>query len=160
MDTVMDIKKGIIFVAILGILIFFAVASPGEKKNEMQDGYYTAEAKKFGKTGWKEYITIYVSNNRIITIEFDGKNSSGFIKSWDVDYMRKMNKTDGTYPNKYSREYAEALLNKQNPDRVEAITGATHSHPSFQMLAHAAMQQAKRGDKSVVFVDVETTGDQ
>lgn len=154
MGTVMDIKKIILFIAILIVMMLLGL-SPQQKKSVMQDGYYTAEARAFGDTGWKEYITIYISDNKIVTAEFDAKNSSGFIKSWDVDYMRKMNKTDGTYPNKYSREYAEALLNKQKPENIDNITGATHSYSSFQQLAAAAINQAKNGDKSVVFVDIK-----
>ena len=126
----------------------------------MQDGYYTAEAANFDENGWKEYITIYVSNDKIITVEYDAKNASGFIKSWDMEYMRVMNEKDGTYPNKYVRAYTEALLNRQEPEKVDAVAGATHSHTTFQLLARAAMKQAEMGDKNVAFVQVPETADE
>ena len=118
----------------------------------MQDGYYTAEAAAFDSDGWKDFITIYVSHNKIITVEYNAKNVSGFIKSWDMYHMRGMKLSAGTYPNKYSRDYAAALVNKQDPSGVLPIPGAKKSHALFQLLADAAIAQAKAGDKRVVFV--------
>jgi major membrane immunogen (membrane-anchored lipoprotein) len=120
---------------------------------QLQDGYYTAEFAQYDDHGWKEFLTIYVYGNRIVTAEYNAKNLSGFIKSWDMDYMRTMNATDGTYPNEYTRVYSEALLNGQTPDQVDAITGATTSHDSFQRLAQATIAQALKGDKNIVLLD-------
>lgn len=120
----------------------------------MKDGYYTAEAAAFDSYGWKEYITIYVSDGQIITVEYDAFNASGFVKSWDIDYMRTMKMESGTYPNEFTRTYAISLLNWQNPAEVDTISGATHSHTKFQMLAEAAMAKARAGDKEVALVEL------
>ena len=37
--------------------------------------------------------------------------------------------------------------------RIDALTGATSSHSSFQKLAAAVVEQARKGDSSIVFVD-------
>jgi len=140
------------------LAVFFSACSEDSPK-KMQDGYYTAEAASYDEHGWKEFITIYISNNEIITLEYNAKNASGFIKSWDMDYMRTMNAADGTYPNKYMREYAEALLIRQNPDGVDVITGATHSYHTFYALAEAAIAQAKAGDNRVAFVEPQASGE-
>lgn len=145
-----------LFLAIILITTLFSACSQA-RTPEMQDGYYTAEASSFDSHGWKEFITIYISNNKIVTVEFNAKNASGLIKSWDMDYMRRMNADSETYPNKYARAYAAELLNKQDPAEVDAISGATYSGTSFQLLASAAILQAKEGDKSVVFVDLPDT---
>lgn len=121
---------------------------------DLSDGYFTAEATTFDAHGWKEFLTVYINNKKIVTVEFNAKNASGMIKSWDVEYMRAMNAKHGTYPNKYTRAYAADLLNKQNPALVDGISGATHSYTSFQLLAEAAVGQAKTGDKNVVFVEL------
>ena len=121
----------------------------------MADGIYTAEAAHFDEHGWKEYITISVANNTIITVDYNAKNASGFIKSWDMQYMRVMNSTSGTYPNEYTRIYAEELLVGQSPDAVDCVTGATHSYETFLQLGHAVIEQARAGDKNVVFVEFE-----
>jgi major membrane immunogen (membrane-anchored lipoprotein) len=125
---------------------------------KLHDGYFTAEAASFDNYGWKEFVSIYVNSNKIITVEYNAKNESGFIKSWDMEYMRRMNAADGIYPNKYTRLYAVALLNRQDPSRLDAITGATDSYHSFRLLSRAAIEQAKTGDKKVAFVDIPAGG--
>ena len=119
----------------------------------MQDGYYSAEEADFDEYGWKEFITIFVMDGKISSIVYDARNSSGFVKSWDLDYMRDMNRTHGTYPNQYARLYANALLETQTLDGVDAVSGATYSYYSFRRLVDAAMGQAAAGDTSVIYVD-------
>ena len=123
----------------------------------MRDGYYTAETRGFDLYGWKEIVSIYVNNNKIVTVEYKAENASGFIKSWDMDYMRTMNAASGTYPNKYSRIYAADLLETQNPAKVDALTGATESFFVFRLLAEAAIARARAGDKEVALVDIPGT---
>jgi major membrane immunogen (membrane-anchored lipoprotein) len=117
----------------LPLLLFFAlpVLSCSRDSSILHDGYYTAESASFDSFGWKEFVTICVSNGKIVTVEYNAKNSSGFIKSWDMDYMRRMGAVTGTYPNEYSRVYASELLARQTPDPIDAISGATDSHATF-----------------------------
>ncbi|MDR3090711.1 MAG: FMN-binding protein [Clostridiales bacterium] len=122
----------------------------------LSDGYYTAEMADFDTHGWKEFVTIYVNSGEIISVEYNAKNPSGFIKSWDMNYMREMNALSGTYPNEYTRLYSAALLKTQNPARVDAITGATNSHASFRLLAQAAIEHSRKGDRNVAYVSGET----
>ena len=103
--------------------------------------------------GWKEYITILVKDGSIISVEYNAENASGFIKSWDNAYMQTMLHSNGTYPNEYTRNYASQFLEGQGTGEVNAITGATSSHGSFQKLSAAVLDQARKGDSSVVFVD-------
>ncbi|MDL2229113.1 FMN-binding protein [Treponema sp. OttesenSCG-928-L16] len=138
--------------AVLLALVLFSACE--NRQDGMKDGFYTAEAAEFDKYGWKEYITIYVSGDTIITVDYNAKNASGFIKSWDMEYMRLMNASDGTYPNKYTREYSAGLLNRQDPDKVDVIAGASHSHASFQRLAKAAIARSRAGDQNVAFEDL------
>jgi major membrane immunogen (membrane-anchored lipoprotein) len=148
----------------LGLVIFPFLAmgfscvggSPG-KGLGMRDGYYTAETRGFDSYGWKEVVSIYVNSNKIVTVEYKAENVSGFIKSWDMDYMRGMNVVSGTYPNKYSRIYAAGLLETQNPAKVDAVTGATESFLIFRLLAEAAIARARAGDKEVALVDIPGT---
>lgn len=138
-----------------GLIVALAMGLLGgcaRSTDALQSGYYTAVAAEFDEHGWKEYVTIYVSDNRIITVEYNATNLSGFVKSWDMTYMRVMNAEDGTYPNKYTREYAEALVSRQDPMKVDVISGATHSHASFQLLSQAAIEKAEQGDKNVAYI--------
>lgn len=143
-----------VFYILTMLTLVISLCSCAQSSGIMQDGYYTAETATFDDYGWKEYITIYVSDAKIVTVEYDARNSSGFIKSWDMDYMRKMNAADGTYPNEYIRTYKVALLNWQNPEDVDAVSGATESYVLFKRLAEAAMAQARTGDKHVAFVEL------
>jgi major membrane immunogen (membrane-anchored lipoprotein) len=120
----------------------------------MADGYYTAEAAGFDRHGWKEYITIYIANNRIVTVEYNARNASGFLKSWDVDYMRRIGAANNTYPTAFNREYSTALLRLQQTDGIDALTGATDSYNSFKILADTAIARARAGDKSVAIVEL------
>ena len=118
----------------------------------LQDGYYTAQAAEFSH-GWKEYITIMVKGGSIVSVEYNAENASGFIKSWDNAYMQNMLHSNGTYPNEYTRYYANQLLEGQGEGSIDALSGASSSHGSFQLLAKAVLEQARLGDSSIVFVD-------
>ncbi len=136
-------------------LIFLLLVLPltaCSEKTELQDGYYTAQAKDFSH-GWKEYITIMVKGGSIVSVEYNAENASGFIKSWDNAYMQTMLHSNGTYPNEYTRYYASQLLEGRRDDDIDALSGATSSYGSFQKLSEAVLEQARKGDSDVVVVD-------
>ena len=141
---------------ILAILVALLLMAPlmtacGNQEG-LQDGYYTAQAKEF-TFGWKEYVTILVKGGSIVSVEYNAENASGFIKSWDNAYMQTMLHSNGTYPNEYTRYYAGQLLEGQQEDGIDALTGASSSYGSFQKLAAAVLEQARQGDSSTAFVD-------
>ena len=136
---------------VLLLLMLVSLTACGNK-TELKDGYYTAQAAEFSH-GWKEYITILVKGGSIVSVEYNAENASGFIKSWDNAYMQNMLHSNGTYPNEYTRYYAGQLLEGQGNKDIDAITGASSSHASFQKLAEAVLEQARKGDSSIVIVD-------
>lgn len=136
-------------------LIFLLLVLPltaCREETELQDGYYTAQAKDFSH-GWKEYITIMVKGGSIVSVEYNAENASGFIKSWDSAYMQTMLHSNGTYPNEYTRYYANQLLEGRRDDDIDALSGATSSYGSFQKLSEAVLEQARKGDSDIVVVD-------
>jgi major membrane immunogen (membrane-anchored lipoprotein) len=94
-----------------------------------------------------------VKGGSIVSVEYNAENASGFIKSWDNAYMQTMLHTNGTYPNEYTRYYAGQLLDGQGEGTIDAISGASSSHSSFQLLAKAVLEQARKGDSSIAIVD-------
>ncbi len=124
----------------------------GSDGTALQDGYYTAQAAEYSH-GWEEYITIMVKDGSIVSVEYNAENASGFIKSWDNAYMQAMLHAQGTYPNQYTRYYAGQFLEGQGQGSIDALTGATSSYGSFQKLTAAVLEQARKGDSSIVFVD-------
>ncbi|MEY8378562.1 FMN-binding protein [Lachnospiraceae bacterium 56-18] len=143
-------KRLLTFTLIFLLLVLPLMAC--SEKTELQDGYYTAQAKDFSH-GWKEYITIMVKGGSIVSVEYNAENASGFIKSWDNAYMQTMLHSNGTYPNEYTRYYANQLLEGRRDDDIDALSGATSSYGSFQKLSEAVLEQARKGDSDIVVVD-------
>ena len=135
--------------AVLALALLLTACGGGKS---LQDGYYTAQAAEFNH-GWKEYITIMVKGGSIVSVEYNAENASGFIKSWDNAYMQAMLHSNGTGPNQYTRYYAGQLLEGQGEAGIDVLTGASSSHSSFEKLAAAVLEQARKGDSSVVPVD-------
>ncbi len=61
----------------------------------LKDGYYKAETSEYDH-GWKEFVSVCIMEGRIVSVEYNAKNTAGFIKSWDIAYMRNMNPIAGT----------------------------------------------------------------
>ena len=143
-----------IFAILAGMLLLVSLLTACGSRTQLQDGYYTAQMSEFSH-GWKEYITILVKGGSIISVEYNAENASGFIKSWDNTYMQNMLQVSGTYPNEYTRYYANQLLEGQGEEGIDALSGATSSHGSFQILSQAVLEQARMGDSSIAIVDTE-----
>ena len=137
-----------VFVAVMITVLLAGCGSSASLKN----GYYTAEMAEFS-FGWKEYLIIQVKNGNIVSAEYNAKNASGFIKSWDNSYMESMINEQGTYPNKYTREYIQQLIDGQADVQVDAITGASTSGRSFEKLVEAVLKQAAAGDSTTAIVE-------
>lgn len=118
----------------------------------MKDGFYTAEMAEYSH-GWKEYLCIMIKNDTIIYAEYNAKNPSGYIKSWDNTYMQNMLTVNGTYPNEYTRNYVSQLLESQTPGVLDAISGASSSAETFKKLSIAVINQAVKGDSSTIIVE-------
>lgn len=142
------IKAGIVSILLFLIIMLAGCSSSGDLK----DGYYTAEMAEFSH-GWKEYLVIQVCHGNIVSAEFNAKNESGFIKAWDNSYMENMLSVQGTYPNKYTREYVRQLLENQADIQVDAVTGASTSGSNFVKLVDAVLKQAESGNTQTVIVE-------
>ena len=120
--------------------------------SKLKDGFYTAEMAEYSH-GWKEYLCIMVKNDTIIYAEYNAKNPSGYIKSWDNSYMQNMLTVTGTYPNEYTRNYVSQLLASQTPGALDAISGASSSSETFKKLSIAVIGQAVKGDSATATVE-------
>ena len=143
-------QKKLIYIALA--VCTFVLFSCSAARDILHDGYYSAEMAEFDNYGWKEYITIRVSGGRIVFMEYDAFNLSGFLKSWDINYMRVMNATDGIYPNAYTRQYARMFLDSQGTEGVDVISGATHSYHTFIKLSEAALANARQRNSRTALV--------
>lgn len=141
-------KKMVCLLSTLALLLLLGGCAA---KDGLQDGYYTAEAREASR-GWKEFVTITVRGGNIMAVEYNAKNASGFIKSWDNAYMHTMNSVVGTYPNEYTRNYAAKLLQSQSLEGFDSLSGATTSATLFSQLAQAVLDKAQTGDATIAIV--------
>lgn len=143
-------NRKICFLVMLAALMLAAFTGCGSLHG-LKDGYYTAEMAEFSN-GWKEYLRIQVKDGAIVSAEFNAKNESGFIKAWDNNYMQTMINLNGTYPNKYTREYVQQLLDEQSGIQVDTVSGASTSGSNFEKLVQAVLEQAENGSSKTVIV--------
>ncbi len=138
----------------LSFILCFSISGCGNNKGEtgLVDGYYTATMSDYS-FGWKEYVTICVMNHKIVSVEYNARNKAGFIKSWDSAYMRNMNSVTGTYPNRYTRDYAAQFLEKQGMEEIDMLAGASSSGGNFQKLTAALLKSAQAGDTEIQIVE-------
>ena len=139
----------------VSLILIAALLSGCSSKNEMKDGFYTAEMSYYS-FGWKEYLCIMVKDDKVVYAEFNAKNPSGYIKAWDNAYMKNMKPVSGTYPNEYTRTYVSELIETQDPEKCETLTSATSSGTNFSKLSVAVVEQAKKGDSKIKIVKSET----
>lgn len=143
------------FLPLLFFLLFLPLVSAcSDDGGHLHDGYYTAEADRYDDEGWKEYLVLYVSNNKIVAVEYDARNSSGFIRSWEVDRMRRDERELGMNFRAAIRLYISTLLNRQDPAAIVPVAGTGESYRVFRKLAEAAVAQSAADDKRVVFVEL------
>lgn len=112
-----------------------------------KDGTYVGTSSPDNKGGIGE-LTITVKDHKIVDVQFVGKQKDGTIKGEDYG------KTNGEIENKafYNKaqlavkansEYAQALLQKQEINKVDGISGATVSYQQFLEAAQKALEQMK-----------------
>ena len=137
---------------ILCLLLICPLLLLGGCGSTMKDGFYTAEMSDYSH-GWKEYLCIMVKNDKVVYAEFNAKDPSGYIKAWDNAYMQNMLTVAGTYPNEYTRNYVSQLIEFQNPEDVDTLSGASSSGGNFKKLSVAVLNQAKEGNSDTVIVE-------
>ena len=145
----MKIKRMLMLAVCVALAAIFCGCSASN--SGMHDGYYTAEMAEYSN-GWKEFLTLHVEDNTIVSVEYNAKNASGFLKSWDMSYMRRMNEARGTYPNYYTRTYARQVVEKQSGDEIDMIAGASISGGNFRLMVAAALEKAYQGKNEVAIV--------
>ena len=142
---------------LLAAAMILSLGGCGKRTDSLKDGYYTAQAAEYNN-GWKEFVTLCISNGEVVSVEYNAKNASGYIKSWDMAYMRRMNSIVGTYPNQYTRKYAADFLQTGDVNQIDAIAGASTSYKSFIKLLSSALENAKAGNSEVAIVSTDTGG--
>lgn len=111
-----------------------------ETPNEgaLTDGTFNAEGEE-DERGWKGQIDITVADGKISTVEYDEVNAEGKLKSEDEEYAKNMSAASGVTPAEAYKQLEDSLLEVQEVDKVEVVTGATTSSDMFKKLANEAL---------------------
>ncbi|MDR2503816.1 MAG: FMN-binding protein [Deltaproteobacteria bacterium] len=144
-------RKKYFLAAFLPVLFLFCSCSR-DAQTALKDGYYTAEQAFYDETGWKYFLTIYVHNNRIVTVEYNAKNSNGLLQSWDMAHLREIKAKSGVSPVRQRQKYIDALVLGQDAAAIALIPESAQVYAVFKPLAEAAMAQAREGRKEPTLV--------
>ncbi|MBC8546778.1 FMN-binding protein [Clostridiaceae bacterium NSJ-31] len=139
-----------ILAAVLAMV--FALALLTACGSSMKDGTYRAEYSSFDDHGWKDFVEVTVSSGKITAVDYDAVNEEGTRKSEDAAYKESMEPVSGTYPEKFSSELEQQLVDKQEVKKVDTVAGATNSSDAFKVLATEALKNAKNGKTDAAIV--------
>ncbi|NLP46868.1 MAG: FMN-binding protein [Epulopiscium sp.] len=146
----MRMKKWIVVGLAAGIsLSMFSGCQKDSSKSDtavtntlLQDGTWTAEADTFDDHGWKPTVSIKVEGNKITEVIFDYVNENGQLKKEDEGYNIAMKGKSGTSPEEAFPQLEQELIEKQNVDNIDVVTGATVSSEDFKTIAKKALEKA------------------
>lgn len=119
----------------------------------LQDGTFKAEKKDFDERGWKTFTEVTVKDGKIEAVVFDYVNEAGDFKSKDEEYNKNMEEKSGIGVAKAIEELTAQMVEKQNVEEVEAVTGATSTSEEFKTLVNAALEAAKEGKAETIIVE-------
>ena len=127
--------------------------SSSEAMAELQDGTYTLVEKNFDTRGWKTEFSITVVDGKITESTFDNVNEAGVKKSEDAEYQKNMADKVGVGPADYFPQLNNQLVETQDPEAVEVVTGATGSSDTFKKYAPMLVEAAEAGDTTTIEID-------
>ena len=119
---------------------------------DLVDGTYKLEQKNY-KNGYRVVFDIVVKDGKIVESNYDSVNEAGESKVDDTEYNESMKAKSGTDAATYIPELNKELVEKQNADDVEVVTGATHSSDDFKEYAAKLIEAAKKGDHDTIEID-------
>jgi major membrane immunogen (membrane-anchored lipoprotein) len=111
-----------------------------EQGEDYQDGIYTAEEAEFDDRGWKPMITVIVRDQKIIGAHYDEINKENNLKSFDQEYLENWKEKSGTNLVTAEEQLVKSLVDKQDPQQLDAISGATSTTDKFKSLATRALE--------------------
>lgn len=148
---------GLALVSVLSVSLLAGCRSSSKsvdasKEAAYKDGKYRASFDKLDTHGWQAFAEIEIKDGKIATVDFDYLNKDNKRKSEDADYIKAMASKSGTSPDKYCPQLEKALVEKQDLEKVDVVTGATSSTNNMKQLAKLVLENAKKGDYNEIIV--------
>ena len=126
----------VVILVVLGLAIY--INAQRQDGMQWQDGTYIARSAP-DERGYYGEIEIVIANGKISTVDYEEKDQQGKAKGADYPYPAG--------PNSHN-QYEDRLVETQDPQKVDAISGATQTHTRFKEAAVEALRKAKEGDQS------------
>ena len=138
------------------ILVAIVFAVTACDKQTYVDGTYKATYNEPDSRGWNTVVEFTLTEDMISNVDFDDFNADNMRKSEDSAYNARMLEIGGvTNPKTYAPQIEAAIANATitpSYEPIDAITGATSSSNSANMLMEAALNAAVDGEPTDVVV--------
>lgn len=148
--------KNILRTSVMALItagLFVGCSTP--ETRPLIDGTYSVMFDQPDSTDWKAFMTIEISDGAITDVIYDYEgtgDNEGKLKSEDAAYNEAMFATKGTKPTIYLDELEKALLEHQDPDKVETVSGATTSSKDFRTFVEAVLASAREGNEDPIII--------
>jgi len=103
----------------------------------LKDGTYKG-ATPFDDYNYKHEVVFEMKNGKMISIDYDEVHRDGHAKQHDEEYGKNMLQS-GTTPAIAYPKYESGMLNKQNFNEIDAVSGASYSLYRFKLAILYAM---------------------
>lgn len=97
----------------------------------LKDGNYKGET-PFDDYGYKHSVIFEMKKGRIASIDYDEIHRDGHAKQHDEEYCKNMLQS-GTTPAIAYPKYESAMLEKQDFNQIDAVSGASYSLYRFKL---------------------------
>ncbi|MDO9492271.1 hypothetical protein [Acetobacterium sp.] len=130
---------------------------PTKNSESLMDGQYSAATKYYDARGYAQQLNILIKNGVITRVNLkeidknkaDRLTVEGSDKTW-------ANLAVANLGSLYLRLYNELMLS-QNPDEIDAISGATQTSERYVKLSVAILNNATKGDHEPIKIDTLDT---
>jgi major membrane immunogen (membrane-anchored lipoprotein) len=142
------------FFTLLGICVFSAALMAGCGSKSYADGTYTGQSSVYesdeddGNGNGYGVVTLTISDGQITDCTYETYEPDGTLK--DSDYgMQDGEVANRDYYNKAQKaiaaceKYAESLVETNDVDEVDAVSGATINYNNFKEAVKDALKQAE-----------------
>lgn len=130
-----------------------------QQETAYYDGQYHAEYGRSDVRNWRAYVDITVKDGKITKAYYDYTNETGDKRSENKSYVAGFSEVnDGITPREAFDELGSNLVESQDIQQVDAVSGATHSSRNFVELATAALLKAANGDTAPASIPLYDDG--
>ena len=97
----------------------------------LKDGEYKG-ATPADDYGYRHEVIFKMKNGKMISVDYDEIHADGHSKQSDIEYGERMIKS-GTTPAIAYPNYEKQMLEKQDINKIDAISGASYSDYRFRL---------------------------